>query len=258
MDSLTDEQANEARGRILGECRKLQAMVAGLTTREDNVADQVHEIRKLGKSLRGAFAMMRLHKSSARDLQAIGRLLSAPRDAVVRLATWEQIGWEDDPGVAAAIRSLLEQGTHGTPRHPPEAALIWCGSRIESAMAKLEAIQPEDLAKRAGKGFRKLDKRVRKRCRKLDRDRTGSFHEARKAIKAWLGAIAHLPEDRRPGDPGFRELAKLLGDENDLAVLSAWLEEHGFTRRFAPALHHEIGIARGDLQLRAVACGTAF
>ena len=258
MIALTKEQAKDVRTRLTDGCGKLKSMIEGLLDSQGRVADEVHAIRKLGKSLRGGCALLGLHKNAGRELQCIGRLLSSPRDAVARLETWNKLGWDEDKNVAAAIRALLEQGTHAAARRPPRETADWCIARVDKALKKIEALDAGDLADRASKGFRKLDKRAFKRCRKLDRRRADDFHQTRKALKAWLGAVDYLPAESSPYDPGFHGLAKQLGDENDLATLSLWLDGHGFTRRFAPGLWHAIERNRKDLQLTAVAAATAL
>jgi hypothetical protein len=71
-------------------------------------------------------------------------------------------------------------------------------------------------------------------------------------VKAWLGAIGFLPEHSVKADPVLHELAEQLGDENDLATLAAWLDEHGFTRRFAPDLWDAIKTSRQRLQRKVI------
>lgn len=255
MIPLTDMQSHEVRIRIDEECRRMASLVRSLKETGETPAGGIHEIRKLGKSLRGAFAMIRLRKSAGRDVQAVTRMLSGSRDAAALLQTWRNLDWSADPAVAAAVDALLDRDARAAAQCPPDEAVEWCLARIDSAVAKLAAIDPAALESRATGGFTRLDRRARKRCRRLDRKAAGRFHEARKAIKAWLGAAAFLPQDLRPADPGYHGLAKLLGDENDLATLSRWLDHHGFTRRFAPDLRHRIEQERKDLQRKAVALG---
>ena len=258
MNALTEDQANEVRSRIVSGCEQMKSMIDGLLDSQGRVADEVHAIRKLGKSLRGGFTLFRLRKNAARELPAIGRMLSSPRDAVARLSTWRSLHWDEDPSTAAAIAALLEQGTHSAARRPPRETADWCLARVDKAVLKIGSLTPADLCDRAAEGFRKLDKQAFRRCRKLDRKRIEDFHRARKAVKAWLGAVDFLPDDVAPYDPGFHGLAKLLGDENDLATLASWLDAHGFTRRFAPGLWHKIEMDRKDLQLTAIAAATTL
>lgn len=259
--TLTDQQANEVRARIVAKCGELKHLLGRLEDSEDSegeVAGEVHEIRKLGKALRGAFALFRLEKSAGRELQAIGRVLSATRDATVRLATWDKLGWNDDPAAAAAITSLITQSTDPGNRRPPREVVDWCLERVDAALADLEAIDVMKLASQSSAGFRKLDRLARKRCERLDDGSDEDFHEARKAAKAWLGAADTLPPELRPKDPGFKQLARILGDENDLTALMTWLREHGFTRRFSAGLWRKLERSREDLQVKAAAHGAGI
>jgi len=113
-------------------------------------------------------------------------------------------------------------------------------------------LHEEHLQQFIAKGLERLEKRTFKRCRKLDHREEEDFHEARKSVKAWLGAVGFLPEGAMPVDPGFHLLAEILGDENDLATLSAWLKGHGFTQRFSPDLWKTIRDARKRLQKEAI------
>ncbi len=236
MNPTTDDDARFARGQLTNGCATLQQLLLGLLASHDTVASEVHAIRKLGKSLRGGFALFGLGKTSAREIQAIGRLLSGPRDAVSRLSTWQKLEWTDDAGTAAAIAGLLEQETHTAARKPPLEAIDWCIARVKDACRNLEEVPEKDLAIRISKGVKELRKRVNRRCKDLDHRGEEDFHDARKALKAYLGALGFLPEGSIPLDPAMTELAEILGDENDLATLCSWLEAHGFTRFFAPQL----------------------
>lgn len=238
--------------RLSADCSKMKDLLAGLLDSKGKVAEEIHAIRKLGKSLRGGFALFLLEKSAAREIQTIGRLLSGPRDAVSRLNTWNKLGWVGDPGISAAIHGLLEQHTHSAARRPPPETIAWCVDRVSAALDELQSLPAEHLPERIGKGLAKLEKRTLTRCRKLDRQDDEDFHQARKAVKAWLGAIGYLPENSVTADPVLHELAEQLGDENDLATLAEWLDEHGFTRRFAPELRDAIKASRRRLQRKAI------
>jgi hypothetical protein len=230
----------------------MQRLLNGLLDSKGRIAEEVHAIRKLGKSLRGGFSLFRL-KESAIEIQAIGRLLSGPRDAVSRLKTWEKLGWQGDPLVVSAIHGLLEQQTHSAARRPPPEAVAWCVERVAEARKGLTDLPAADLEAVLASGLKKLAKRVRKRFKKLDRGGLEDFHDARKALKAFLGAHGFLPEGAVALDPGVAEIADLLGDENDIATLSAWLVDHGFTRKFAPGLWELLEDRRGKLQQRVIA-----
>jgi len=230
----------------------MKGMLAGLLDSKGKVAEEIHAIRKLGKSLRGGFALFQLEQSAAREIQAIGRLLARPRDAVSRLNTWNKLSWKDDPALAAAITGLLDQETHSAARRPPPNTISWCIERVSAALDDLQKLPPEQLPNRIAKGLAKLEKRTLKRCRKLDHDADEAFHDVRKAVKAWLGGVGFFPDDSLNAKPLLDQMAERLGDENDLATLSAWLEGHGFTRRFAPGLWDAITAVRRRLQAKAI------
>ncbi|MCU0751257.1 MAG: CHAD domain-containing protein [Akkermansiaceae bacterium] len=244
-----------AREKLTQECITMKGRLRGLLDSSGRVAEEIHAIRKLGKSLRGGFALFGLEKEAALEIQAVGRLLSEPRDAVSRFKTWNKLEWNEDAAVAVAISKLLEQQTHSAARRPPPETVDWCLSRVDSAIHSLATLDTADLEKTIGKGLAKLEKRVFKRCEKLDHRNEEDFHEARKSVKAWLGAIAFLPEGSIEVDAILHEMGELLGDENDLATLAIWLENHGFTKTFAPALWARIKSSRRALQKRVIRDG---
>lgn len=240
------------RERLTSHCESMKELLLSLLDSKGRVAEEIHTIRKLGKSLRGGFSLFRLDKSAALEIQAIGRLLSGPRDAVSRLNTWNKLGWVGDPGISAAIAGLLEQQTHSAARRPPPETIAWCVDRVSAALEELQGLPADHLPERISKGYAKLEKKALARCHKLAQRAEEDFHEARKAVKAWLGAIVFLPEDNITADPLLPELAELLGDENDLATLGCWLANHGFTARFAPDLCKTIAAARQKLQRKVI------
>ncbi|MEO5913004.1 MAG: CHAD domain-containing protein [Luteolibacter sp.] len=250
MTSPTEEDARFASEQLATGCDTMVRLLNGLLDSKGRVAEEVHAIRKLGKSLRGGFSLFRLGKSSAKEIQVIGRLLSGPRDAVSRLSTWKKLAWEGDPGTTAAIYGLLEQQTHSAARRPPVETISWCVERVDAARNNLLELPVETLAARMEVGMEKLGKQVNKRCKKLEGRGEENFHDARKALKAYLGALGFLPEGAIPRDPTMVELTEVLGDENDLATLSHWLEEHGFTADFVPGLWKKLTESRKLLQKR--------
>lgn len=252
MSGWTADVAEEARGRLLADCQKMKDLLGGMLDSHGRIADEVHAIRKLGKSLRGGFHLFRLESTAARQIQAIGRLLSGPRDAVSRQSTWRKLEWNADEASASAVSGLLEVYVQSAARRPPQAAVDWCLTRVEEARSALENCPQADLPDRIAEGIKKLRKKLRRRAKRLDHRAEEDFHEARKAVKAWLGAVALLPEGTVENLPHCHDLAEILGDENDLATLSAWLEVHGFTDHFAPDLWHQIATRRLELQKSAL------
>lgn len=250
MITLTEDDGQLANQRLASSCDAMEQLLTGLLDAKGRIAEEVHAIRKLGKSLRGGFSLFRLGRNSEQEIQAIGRLLAGPRDAVSRLGTWDKLAWEGD--AAAAIRGLLEQQTHSAARRPPPETVAWCLARVDAARQNLLQLPQAELAARISTGLRKLDKQVAKHCKRLHREGEEDFHDARKALKAYLGALGFLPEGLVTPDPKMLELPEILGDENDLTTLSLWLEEHGFTRNFVPTLWKQLGKSRSRLRKRAI------
>lgn len=250
MDPSHDEAAAFARGLLEERCAELERLLHGLLDSKGRVGEEIHAIRKLGKSLRAGFALLGLEKSAAKEIRAIGRLLSGPRDAASRLSTWQKLGWEENTVAGSAIAGLLDQQVHSAARRPPPAAIEWCVERVNIALAKLH--EPMDEAKPMAKRLRKLERKLVRRCRKLDHRSADDFHEARKTLKAYCGAAGFLPHGAVEIDPTFVELAGLLGDENDMATLALWLSEHGFTPEFVPGLWEKLDDSWFDLRQRAI------
>jgi CHAD domain-containing protein len=238
--------------RMTSACDTMKQLLLGLVDSKGRIAEEIHAIRKLAKSLRGGFSLFRLKQSSGREIQAVGRLLSSPRDAVSRLNTWNKLAWNGDPRTAAAIAGLLAQQTHSSARRPPPETIAWCLDRVTAACHELTELPPENLAGTFAKGLTRLERRTIKRCRKLDHCAQAGFHKTRKALKAWLGASEFLPDGQVSRNPELDHLAELLGDENDLATLSVWLENHGFTPPFAPDLWKTLQASRRKLQQEAI------
>lgn len=250
MISLTDEDAQLASQRLAGSCNLMEQLLHSLLDAKGRVAEEVHAIRKLGKSMRGGFSLFRLGHNSSKEIQAIGRLLSGPRDAVSRFSTWDKLAWEGD--AAAAIHGLLEQQTHSAARRPPAETIAWCVARVTAARQNLLELPQPELAARISTGLKKLDKQVTKRCKRLKHDGEEDFHDARKALKAYLGALGFLPEGTMTLDAKTLDLPEILGDENDLATLATWLDQHGFTRNFVPTLWKKLEKSRSQLRKRAI------
>ncbi len=252
MNSPVPSDARFARDQLAAGCENMAKLLGGLLDSKGRIAEEVHAIRKLGKSLRGGFALFRL-KHASREIQAIGRLLSGPRDAVSRLKTWNlHVAGEMDT-VAAAIAGLLDQQTHSAARRPPAETVSWCLERVAEARKALAELPEENLDATVLVSLKKLGKQVRKRCLSLDQRAEEEFHDARKALKAYLGAVGFLPAKTIPIDPKMAEIAELLGDENDIATLSEWLENHGFTGNFAPSQWKLLTKKRRKLQKRVIA-----
>jgi hypothetical protein len=252
MNSLSEEDARFAREQLTAGCDTMERLLVGLLDSKGRVAEEIHALRKLGKSLRGGFALFRLGKTSAKEIQAVGRLLSGPRDAVSRLNTWNKLEWKGNAPAVAAIVGLLDQQTHSAARRPPQETIAWCVDRVVAAKKNLHDLPAENLAERLDAGLMKLGKQVIKRCKRLDHRAEEDFHDARKALKAYLGALGFLPKGTVTLHPLMTELPELLGDENDLGTLAAWLDGHGFTADFVPDLWETLEDRRAKLRKQAM------
>ena len=252
MSSPGEEEAKFAREQLMAGCDEMARLLHGLLDSKGRIAEEVHAIRKLGKSLRGGFSLFRLGKNSAKEIQAIGRLLSSPRDAVSRLNTWHKLHWNDDAAASAAIAALLVQQTHSAARRPPPETIAWCVERVTAARKNLQELPANNLAERVQIGREKLHKQLVKRFGKIDHSGEEDFHDARKALKAYLGALGFLPTQSFEPDPQMTGLADVLGDENDLGTLSRWLEARGFTPDFVPELWRKLRMSRSMLREKTI------
>jgi len=241
------------RDQIAAALDEMEHRLHGLLDSKGRVAEETHALRKLGKSVRGGLNLFGLPKSAVRAIGAIGRLLGGPRDAVSRRTTWQRLALADGPHAGessvAAIGALLEQHAKAAARRPPPETVSWAGVRLRHTRAALSAIPGEALSQRAEKGLRNLCKHLRADLRSIiTHHGEHEFHDLRKAIKAWLGAMHHLGVAK---DERVAAFTDLLGDVNDLHVFATWLDAHGFVRSLAPipwravderlaALKHEI------------------
>lgn len=246
MSPLNEQDAQFARQQLAQACDKIEHLLHGLLDSKTRIAEQVHTIRKLGKSLRGGFSLFLLGKNAAIEIQAIGRMLAGPRDAVSHFSTWHKLAWTE--ASAAAIDGLLDQQTHSAARRPPPASIAWCIARVAIARQQLLDLPPENLCAQLNHGLHKLRNKVSTRTHNLNLHSEHNFHDARKALKAYHGALSFLPEGRIPLNPKTAELPELLGDENDLSTLSHWLNAHGFTEKLVPTLWLKLQQTRHNLR----------
>lgn len=222
-----------ARGHLLQACEDMDRMLAGLNDSHGRVADEIHEVRKRGKSLRGGLVVIGEAKPCIRWISVIGRMLGGSRDAVVRAKTWNSLGVDDSaPGCAeAAITAMLDLEAHAAARRPPQAVIDWSQSALGQVRGRLEARTDGEVSDLVMTGEAHLRKQLKKRLKRtLQRVDNKDFHDCRKAAKAWLGGMALVaPELVLRGGTEAGKLADNLGDEHDLEVLGTWLSERGFT-----------------------------
>lgn len=245
---IEPETAVHVRQQLVAGCESMKARLSGLTDSHGRITEEIHATRKLGKSLRGGLALFGLRGTACREIQAIGRLLSGSRDAASRIHTWQKLGWNEVPSTAAAILGILEIQMDSSRRKPAAETIAWCQDRVDAVVRELSELSDESMPGQIESGAAKLEKRLIKRCLRLRHDKPERFHEARKAVKAWLGAMDYLPSELRHIPSDYHHLAESLGDENDLATLMHWLERYGFTDHLAPELWHFLRKNRRELQ----------
>ncbi|MFT3992057.1 MAG: CHAD domain-containing protein [Luteolibacter sp.] len=248
MIAFTAQAALAARQRLLIGCEDMIAALEDLSGSRKHIAGQIHSLRKLGKTLRGGGTLFGENKTAVREIQAVGRLLSERRDATSRRKTWEKLRWKPRHPGSQAIVGLLNQQVTAAGRKPPEPAIAWCVNRISEAKNALSAIPEEELPDRLQAGFHTLEKQLIKRGKQVARRGDEDFHNFRKSIKALLGACKFFPEITHSQAITLDHLADILGDENDLATLALWLEQHGFTAALLPDLWNNLEKSRKALQ----------
>ena len=251
MNLPDDTAAMHVHGQLRAGCATMQAMLTRLQSSEGTAAEEIHAIRKFTKSLRGGFSLLHLGKTAAKEIQAIGRLLSGSRDAVSRLNTWEKLAWDADPAAAAAIQAWLATKVRIADYRPSPEVSAWCHARLANAQRALEDLPHDELPERMARGQARLRQQVRKCCDALAHGKPKDFHELRKSLKAYLGALEFLPETTVPADPILSELAEMLGDENDLTTMADWLNAHGFTKALVPDLWKHLHKTRRKVRKQA-------
>ena len=81
-----------ARKALLGACEEMKKRLLGLRDTHGRIGDEIHQLRKLGKRLRGGLAVIGEPKPCLRWIAVIGRMLSGARDAHMRIRTWNSLG----------------------------------------------------------------------------------------------------------------------------------------------------------------------
>jgi CHAD domain-containing protein len=223
-----------------GMLERVERIAAGMS---DDVADDVHGIRKRGKEVRALIRLLAPRARAARQVDdavaEVGRLLGGARDAHVLDET------------LAAVRAATPAGEHaafdmlGRPRAPVAPVDI---EALGRAAALLRAAEAEVSTWSTGGGPRDVLDRLehsyrvaRRRLRVLRDDPTsdGALHAWRKAVKrCWyqLRALSGIaPSVVGPLADSLDRLAESLGQDHDITVLVEHLGD-GTERDGAPAV----------------------
>lgn len=236
-DFVPDGIRRIARGRL----DSAHEQLGGASKR--GVSQAVHETRKELKRLR---ACLRLSRASIGEetfdrentaFRMAGRRLSATRDAEVLVQTLDglraRFADELAPGATDALRAQLadEQGR--------AIAALRDGDDVEAALTAIDDARARTRSWTvATEGFEALAPGLRRIYRsgrrRMDAARaeptTENLHEARKRVKD----LCHAAQILRPSRPkrmkqlasDAHDVADLLGDDHDLAVLREYVERH--------------------------------
>jgi CHAD domain-containing protein len=227
-----------ARGQLAGAHEEL----AGAS--QDTLGEAVHKVRKRLKRLRACLRLARdalgeeTYERENAAFRTGGRRLSGARDAHMLVETVdglnERIAGElplaATAPLLAALRAEHERATVALRDY--HAAIDATLDELHQAGSRtprwdfdadgFDALKP---------GLRRIYRRGRKRMRVAARDpTTENLHEARKRVKD----LWHATQIVRPAAPKklkklsrrAHDVAKLIGDDHDLAVLREYVERH--------------------------------
>jgi CHAD domain-containing protein len=255
-EPLPETIARVARGRIDHAIDELRGKT------DSTPVEAVHEARKDMKKLR---ALLRLTRGElgaqafAREnacFRDAARELAGARDRDVMLETLDGLtnlpageGWE----LRKLIQADRERNGGGGDR---EAAARSAVAMLKDARGRVGDWPLErDSFGALAKGLEKTYRRGRSDCKAaMEEPTVESLHEWRKRVKdLWhhhtLLRAVWPPVMEAAGDEAH-ELSDRLGDDHDLAVLAAWVEENGYA---GPEFFAAVEERRGELQAEAFA-----
>jgi len=236
-----DESLADGMPRVVRE--QLDRAIGELSGDGTELSEAVHQVRKRCKKIRGLLRLFRGSFSASYSeenawFRDLARSLSAARDAEAMLESLD--------GLCNAFSDELREDAFGTVRHAMATRRNEVQEdeelpqRVDETVARLEDARTRVLGWRlddAGfaavdKGFSRTYRRARKALDASYRDPTAErFHEWRKRVKyhwyhvrllrdVWPGPMKVLAAETK-------QLADLLGDDHDLAVLrDTLLQEH--------------------------------
>lgn len=242
----------------------------------DDVVADVHDVRKRCKKVR---ALARLVRPSIGDQYAqinvaardAARELGPIRDAQALLGTFDELvlATEDQlpSGGLAGVRAALQERADraGAAVDAGAEHIERAGMLLTTARSVLEELEVDDDGWEAiGPGLRKTYRRGRRGMQAAEQSPSPeAFHEWRKRAKYTWYHIRLLrdaaPTILSPLARSFHDLSDDLGDDHDLAVLTAQLtaapEELGGEEEVRAALRLIDGVA-ADLERRAFSLGS--
>jgi CHAD domain-containing protein len=257
IEPLPKEIARVVRGRIDHALDEL----CGRS--ESTPAEAVHEARKDMKKVR---ALLRLARGE------LGKQTFARENACVRDAARELAGARDSDVMLETLGALeLPAGEGWELRKLIQAELAQNGAGEREAAARDAAAILEEARRRVGEwplehdSFDALEKGLRGTYRRGRRDFAAAVEEPTvEALHEWRKRAKELwhhhtllrsvwPAVIDAAGDEAHELSDRLGDDHDLAVLAAWVEEHADA---SPEFFEALGRRREELQAEAFAIGS--
>ncbi|MCW4463684.1 CHAD domain-containing protein [Sphingomonas sp. BT-65] len=226
-----DRTAQAALRRIA--CSQIDRAIAEINAPELSRGEVVHRLRRRTKKLRALLRLVRPHfdryAPESAGFRDMARLLSTSRDATVIRHTLERLlrAWDSRalPGDVARLRPLVSDGGHAETAENVGAALSTVRERLGAARERVTgwALDSEGLDALAD-GLTKSYRRARKAMAAAEaKPVAGRLHEWRKRVKdhGFHRRLLRraLPHKLHAGLAQLDELAELLGDLHDLAML---------------------------------------
>jgi CHAD domain-containing protein len=250
---------------------RLDSAVERLRDPDADEVEAVHEARKDLKKLRSALRLVRpvlgdeAYRRENERYRDAARRLSDVRDAQALAETIDALEqrFEDEspPGGWAAFKTVLTAGSSDA----ADVDLLRgrAATEIEAGRREIEGLPlPGTGFDVVGPGLRRAYSRGRKRFAETASEPTDErLHEWRKRSKdLWYHLRLLRPAWRPVLEPladQAHELSDLLGDDHDLTVLAARIDEPGIALTAEQRAHLErlIAIRRGELQADAFALG---
>jgi CHAD domain-containing protein len=235
--------------------------------RTEMAAVNVHETRKVVKRLKSLLRLMRpaipekTFRNRYRRISKIGAALAPMRDRHVMFETIGKLETRFGPegiGVLQPLRPLVV----GSKSLMPERSDSRAGRRV-IVKTIIEAQKFEKIAFKA-KGFEALSAGVeetyragrRNFARAYKRPSDDAFHELRKAVQWHWRQMALIsrawPEYFEARIAAARQLAEILGEDHDLAILEAEVRKHSLRLpEDAGPIEHLIHLRKGELRQAA-------
>lgn len=240
---------------------------------EEELAAAIHGARKDLKKLRALLRLIReplgekVFKRENRRYRDAARLLSASRDAEVKLQTLRALREHAGDGLAPAPVASWERMLEADRDEVASAAAAMTAARVEEALAAIEAGAAAvadwpldgDSWDLVEAGLTRAYREGRADLGELEGGSDAAVHELRKRVKD-LWYQLRLLADAWPGPLGatvdeLDALAELLGDHHDLSLLAADLEARGPIFADREAVARSIAARQAELLAEARAIG---